>query len=132
MLANTDSNYVYRNTENGFEDVSEEWGVREIDTLRWSRSVTTVDYNKDGFLDVYFSNETGNGFPNSNTFFRNNPNENNWIALKLIGINSNRDAIGSNIRLKTESGWQKRNIHSQSGSRAQAAELHILVLVKTR
>ena len=48
-----ETNQLFRNLGNGrFEDVSDESGVAQV-TDRYSLSVTTLDYNADGWPDIY-------------------------------------------------------------------------------
>ena len=54
---------------------------------------------------------------------RNLGNDNNWLDVKLIGVLSNKSAIGAKVRIKaTIDGqpiWQIREIRSQSGYAGQ-------------
>ncbi|HET8860119.1 FG-GAP-like repeat-containing protein [Marivirga sp.] len=117
-IASTTGNYVFRNTGAGFENVSTEWGITDV---TYAQSVTTVDYDRDGFLDLYFANLEEGVLSNENLLYKNTENGNNWINIKLTGTISNNSAIGSNIRLKTVEGWQKRTIQSQTGNKAQSS-----------
>ena len=79
------------------------------------------DYDNDGFLDLMIAqcrNGTGQ-LAHANSLFHNNGNANNWIKIKLQGVESNRSAIGSKVRIKTSvngvSMWQLREISAQSG-----------------
>lgn len=63
------------------------------------------DLNNDGFLDVQFNNQV----------FYNVPNANNWIKIKLQGIQSNRNGIGARIEIYGAFGKQIREIKSGNG-----------------
>jgi len=39
-----------------------------------------------------------------------------WIELKLVGVRSNRDAVGARVRLQTARGWQTRVVSAGSAS----------------
>lgn len=60
------------------------------------RGACMGDYDNDGDLDIFVVNLNG-----ASKFLRNNKgNENNWILLDLEGSKSNRDGIGSRIRIQ--------------------------------
>ncbi|MBM4170136.1 MAG: T9SS type A sorting domain-containing protein [Ignavibacteria bacterium] len=61
-----------------------------------------VDYNNDGFLDVYTHQGT------SSTLQRNNGNSNHWIAFTPVGIGNNKSAIGARFTLYTQGGTAKQ------------------------
>lgn len=52
------------------------------------------DFNNDGFYDIAVNNQQV--LPN---LFMNNGGTNNWVKLNLIGVESNRDGIGSWIEV---------------------------------
>jgi len=69
------------------------------------------DYDQDGDLDLYVCTHSDE----ANVFYTNNGTTNNWLELKLVGLNSNKSAIGARIRVKCDGIWQIREINSQSG-----------------
>ncbi|MDX1953583.1 MAG: CRTAC1 family protein [Verrucomicrobiota bacterium] len=74
------------------------------------RSAAWVDYNRDGFLDLWVANT----FNTLNTLYRNSGNSNRWLRVQLDGRSSNRSAFGAKVRLRATIGgtnfWQLRQI----------------------
>jgi hypothetical protein len=74
-----------------------------------------VDYDNDGFLDLFVPREAGRG----SYLYHNNGNTNNWLTIKLVGTVSNRAAIGAKVRVKAfyrgASRWQLRQITGGTG-----------------
>ena len=64
----------------------------ENDNLR-SFSNAIGDFNNDGLPDIIVMNDAENNFLWENTTI----NSNNWIKVKLQGVTSNRDGVGSTI-----------------------------------
>lgn len=74
-----------------------------------------ADYNKNGQMDIaVFTHTSGN-----TRLFCNNGNDNKWIALRLVGTNSNRMAIGARVSLKSNGQWQHRQLLPVSGFGSQ-------------
>jgi hypothetical protein len=68
------------------------------------------DYDNDGDLDVFIVN-----LNHHCKFLRNNKgNQNNWLIINLVGTTSNRDAIGSRVRItsggKTQTAQKKSTV----------------------
>ncbi len=86
---------LFENIENGkFKDVSVERG-QYFRKEYVGRGACLGDYDNDGDIDIYIANLDSQGM-----FLRNNKgNQNNWITLNLVGQTSNRDGIGSRIKL---------------------------------
>jgi hypothetical protein len=76
-----------------------------------------VDYDNDGFLDLFVAG--GSGGSGKNLLYRNNGNTNAWLEVKCLGTASNRAAIGAKVRVHaTISGkpiWQLREINEGGG-----------------
>ncbi|HHP7229389.1 MAG TPA: CRTAC homolog protein [Xenococcaceae cyanobacterium] len=67
-------------------------------------SVTTADYDLDGFLDLFITNGFVEGTPlfgnnGPHQLLRNQGNNNNWLQIDLEGVESNRDGIGAQVFL---------------------------------
>jgi hypothetical protein len=73
-----------------------------------------VDYDNDGFLDLFGAEGAFASAPKTNTLFHNDGNANAWLNVKLVGTISNRSAIGAKVRvnafLRGASRWQLREI----------------------
>jgi hypothetical protein len=79
-----------------------------------------VDYDNDGFLDLFASRGDTRG---SFLFHNNLPNTGNtnaWLTVRLAGTVSNRSAIGARVRVKAyyrgAARWQVRQITGGSGT----------------
>ena len=98
---------VFQNDGKGvFRDVSVELGTYFKKELV-GRGACIGDYDNDGDPDLFVENLNGKA-----VFLRNNKgNLNNWIELNLEGTLSNRDGIGSRVKLttagKTQVDWKK-------------------------
>ncbi|HVO62938.1 MAG TPA: CRTAC1 family protein [Terriglobales bacterium] len=87
---------LYRNNGNGtFTDISSEAGPG-ITAVASSRGLAVGDLWNDGRLSVVITNMNAKPSLLANDVH----NSNHWIALKLIGTRSNRDAIGARITVK--------------------------------
>ena len=86
---------LFENIGDGkFQDVSVERSkyFREENV---GRGACLGDYDNDGDIDVFIVN-----LDSHSKFIRNNKgNQNNWLTLNLIGQTSNRDAVGSRIKI---------------------------------
>lgn len=86
---------LFENIGNGnFKDVSTELGEYFMQKFV-GRGACFGDYDNDGDIDGYIVNLNDRG-----ALLRNNKgNQNNWIELNLIGTTSNRDGIGSRVKV---------------------------------
>src|SRR6266566_3805747 len=89
---------MFRNVGKGqFEKVSDSLGPDFIRPIA-GRGLATADFDNDGDIDIAVNNR-GN-FPE---LLRNDGgNANHWLEVLLIGTKSNRDGIGSSLKLTSE------------------------------
>ncbi len=73
-------------------------------------TVSTADYDRDGFIDLLVTNGQGSStFADGPTqLFRNQGNDNHWLEVDLEGNKSNRDGIGTYLLLTTNNISQYR------------------------
>jgi len=120
-VMNFDStNWLYHNNGDGtFSRV--DVGSPVNDSGQWYAG-SFVDYDNDGFPDIYVS--SGGQF----AFYRNNGNSNNWAKFRLAGTLSNRAAIGAKVRvhatIRGRAMWQLRELSTADGF--SASGLHAL------
>ena len=111
---NLDSPYkqerlMYWNLRNGtFLDVSSQAGPG-IQEQRCSRGAAVGDLDNDGSLEIVINNM--NDTP---SLLKNFGERKNWILIKTVGKESNRDGIGARVTLVT--GSQKQMDEVRSGS----------------
>jgi hypothetical protein len=70
-------------------------GIGFGNDTRESYSNAIGDFNNDGLPDIIVMNDIDNNFLWENT----TSNSNNWLKLKLQGVTSNKDGIGSRIEV---------------------------------
>ena len=90
---------------------------------------TWVDYDNDGFLDLFVPYNGGGGnMINTNRLYHNNGNNNGWLKVKLVGTASNRSAIGAKVRVQAivrgQPVAQMREINSGDGFSGNPLEAH--------
>ncbi len=88
-----------------------------------------VDYDNDGFLDLFIA--CGSPDPVKNLLYRNmlraGGNANHWLRVKLSGRASNRDGIGAKIRVKATLGGREVTQLRQIASHAAFASANELL-----
>ena len=94
-------NQVYMNQTGTYVDMTKTIGGDLLDKAV-SRGVAQADIDNDGDLDLIISNNNDG----ANLLINDGLPKNNWIGFHLEGITSNRQAIGSKIKITTGSGTQ--------------------------
>ena len=84
-----------------FVDVSAQSGV--VFQQKWaSRGMASGDLNNDGRIDVVVTSNDGP----ARVLYNETPQQNHWITFNLVGVKSNRDGIGAQIKIATPAGSQ--------------------------
>ena len=99
-------NHLYENLGNNTFRQSAGAGGAEGSTLGRGQSVTTADYDRDGYLDLFVTNGRGGAPFNEgpDQLFHNMGSGNNWLQIDLQGTVSNRDGIGARLFATTPDG----------------------------
>ena len=108
---------LLRNHQGRFSNVSPQSGSIFTTPIA-ARGAAFGDLDNDGRVEVAINCNDGPAIILHNRV----GNGNHWLILNLIGTSSNRDAIGSKIRLVTESGQQQTRFVSAAGSYLAASE----------
>ena len=85
--------------------------------LQKGHAVAFVDFDNDGDQDIF--EQMGGAYPGdgfSNVLYENPGFGNNWIAIKLIGVQTNRSAIGARIHLIVRENGATRSIYKHVNS----------------
>ena len=99
---------LFRNNGDGtFTDVA--W-VNGADLTADGRALARLDIDGDGREDLVLRN-----YHQPAALLRHDGSGGHWLALRLIGVRSNRDAVGTRIRVRTGDHWQTRVVSAGSG-----------------
>jgi hypothetical protein len=108
-------NLLYRNRDGkSFVDVTTSSGTGH---LQKGHGVAFADLDNDGDQDLF--ENVGGAVPGdtyTNVLFENPGHGNNWISIKLVGVKSNRAAIGAKLRLTLAGGAVRYREVSSGGS----------------
>jgi hypothetical protein len=107
---------VYRNLRNGrFADVTAALGP-PVTIPKAARGAVFADFDNDGDVDVLVNNM----HDTPDLFRLDGSGERRWISLKLVGKQSNRNAIGALVRVITDDG---AHLRQGSGGQEQRQEV---------
>lgn len=112
---------VFQNSRDGtFRDVSRQAGP-DMQIPAAHRGCAFGDLNNDGRIDVVVS-VIGE---NAELLYNTTASNNHWILLDTMGVKSNRDGIGTRIKLTGESGLVQYNHVTTAGSFASSSDKRI-------
>jgi hypothetical protein len=117
-------NRMFRNAEGKFfQDVTTSGGFGH---LQKGHGIAFGDLDNDGDQDVFA--ELGGAYTGDrfrSALFENPGHGNNWLKLKLVGVKSNRGAIGARVKVTVDGHAGPRDIHVTvtSGSSFGASSL---------
>jgi len=112
------ANAVFRNLRNGtFRDVTSEAGPA-MQAHAAHRGCAFGDLNNDGKIDAVVSVIGGP----AELLYNTSTGSNHWILIQTIGVKSNRDGIGTRIKLTGESGLVQYNHVTTAGSYASSSD----------
>ncbi|MFC1747052.1 CRTAC1 family protein, partial [Candidatus Neomarinimicrobiota bacterium] len=92
-----DVNLFYHN--NGDGSFTEMSAISGLDDHGDGRASAVLDINNDGYSDLIMINVWRGDIQ----LYRNNNSGNNWITFHLVGTTSNRNGIGTRIKLEAGS-----------------------------
>ena len=122
MMNNGDGTFRDRAAELGIEPprggVYLEERVAGKQATRSSRSAVTADFDGDGRLEIVTNN-----FNDRPYFFANRLPRHNYVAFRLAGTKSNRDAIGAVVRLWAGKMVLVRQVNPAGGYLSQSSQV---------
>jgi hypothetical protein len=112
---------VFRNMGNGtFRDVSSGAGP-DLQVAAVHRGCAFGDLNNDGKIDVVVSAIGGH----AELLYNTTHNSNHWILIQTVGVKSNRDGIGTRIKITGESGQVQYNHVTTAGGIASSFDKRV-------
>lgn len=117
-----------------FTDIAMALGADDIKDVR---GMAIADFDNDGALDIIMNSnpgDSGDATKARPALLRNNiGSKRNWLAVELIGTQSNRDAAGAMVTIETGGAKQLRLVSAGSGFASQnTARLYFGLNDKTR
>jgi hypothetical protein len=100
-----------------FDDLSSQAG-RSFSAPAAHRGAAFGDLNNDGAIDIVVT--VLNGPPE--ILMNRTSNKNHWIILKLVGVKSNRDGLGTKVKITTSLGSRRSANHSSSSAATASSQ----------
>ena len=108
-------NVMYRNREGkSFADVTTAGGFGH---LQKGHAVVFADFDNDGDQDIF--EQMGGAFAGDrfkDSLYENPGLGNHWITVELVGVQTNRSAIGARIRIEVVEDDKRRSIYKHVNS----------------
>lgn len=99
---------LFRNNGDGtFTDVAH---VNAADRIEDGRGLSLFDFDGDGQVDILARN-----YRQPAQLLRNTGGPQHWLAVKLVGTQSNRDAVGAHVTVTAAGRKQMREVTCGSG-----------------
>ncbi|SFN79480.1 Por secretion system C-terminal sorting domain-containing protein [Bizionia echini] len=117
------SSAFYKNRNNNTFENSRNSGFEGDAAKSYSNAVG--DFNNDGFPDIAVSNIN---YENMYLWENQTVNTNNWLKVKLTGVQSNRDGIGSRLEISINGDKQYRYTHCGEGYLSQNSNTEVFGL----
>ncbi len=89
-----------------FSDQSLQYGFGQVLD---GRGISCFDYQQDGDIDIVVAPLEG-----TPVLFENQGNQQHWIALRLLGLPGNTEAIGARLMIETSRGIQYRQVRFEN------------------
>ena len=100
-----------------FEEQSAPAGIEDLGI-----GLAFADYDLDGFVDAWFGG--GQDFVRSGRPYRNRGNDNHWLQVELVGIESNRSGIGARLLATAGDRRLRQDIFGGTGAAQGEAVAH--------
>ncbi len=110
---------IMKNVGGKFEDVSHRSGDA-FHEPKAARGVAFGDFNNDGFIDMAVNINDGPAL-----LLRNNGTNHHWILIVTTGSVSNRDGLGAQIRIISESGLEQYGTVTTASSYLSASDKRV-------
>ena len=115
------NNAIFENMkDNTFQDISAHAGPG-LSLRAAHRGAAFGDLNNDGKIDIVVSVIAGH----AELLYNTTANGNHWLLIQTVGTKSNRDGIGTQIKLTSQSGSVQFNQVTTAGSYASSSDKRV-------